>query len=143
VNWTQIALVSGSTTAYTNYTLAPATVYHYRLRGADATTNGPYTDPVVVSTHPPAPAPGDVTLTLVSNTSVKVAWSDTCSYESGFRIERSLDGVTWTQVGQVSANSTNITNFFLAAHTTYYYRVRAYDSTTNGAYSAVASISTP
>jgi hypothetical protein len=31
----------------------------------------------------------------------------------------------------------------LASRTTYYYRVRAYDSTTNGEYSAVALITTP
>jgi hypothetical protein len=143
VSWTQIALISGSTTAYTNYSLTPATVYQYRLRGADSSTNGSYTAPVSVSTNPPAPAPGNVALTLVSNTSVKVNWSDTCSYESGFRIERSIDGETWTQVGQISANSTSFTNVLLASRTTYYYRVRAYDSTTNGEYSAVALITTP
>lgn len=143
VLWTQVAQVSGTSTTWTNYSLAPATEYLYRVRGATSSINGPYSEPVAVQTLPPPPAPTNLTAIALNATSVRLTWTDNSSYESGFRVERSLDGVTWTQVGMVGANATAWNNYSLAAHTTYHYRVRAIEGLTYGPYSESVSVSTP
>jgi subtilisin family serine protease len=142
-NWAQVAVVSATTTTWTNSSLLPSTQYFYRLRATAGTTDGPYSGAVAATTLDAPSPPVNVTATALTATSVKLTWTDTCSYESGFKVERSLDGVTWTQVAVLVANSTSWTNYSLTSKTTYYYRVRAYQSVTNGGYSAVVSVTTP
>jgi titin len=71
--------------------------------------------------------------------SITIAWDDNSTTETGFRIERSLDGTTnWTQIGTTGGSVTVYRDTGLAPSTTYYYRVRAYTSTENSDYSNVA-----
>jgi len=143
MNWTQVAQVGATATSYTNYYLPAGAQYWFRLRAAEGTTNGPYSDPVAVSTLAPPAAPGAVAAVVLTATSVRVSWTDLCAYETGYRVERSLDGVTWTQVALLAANTTSWTNYSLAAGTTYYFRVRAVEGSTFGAYSEVATVTMP
>jgi hypothetical protein len=60
------------------------------------------------------------------------------------RLERSLDGLSaWTQIAAMGANVTGYADTGLAAGTTYYYRVRAFDTYTSSNYSNVAQATTP
>jgi titin len=71
-----------------------------------------------------------------------VDWADG-PRESGYRIERSVDGdAGWTSIGTVSANVTSVADFGLTAGTTYYYRVFATNAAGDSAASSVASATT-
>lgn len=70
-----------------------------------------------------------------------VAWDINSTGELGFNIERSTDGTTFTQVATVAAGVNSYTDLNLASGT-YWYRVRAFNSTTYSAYSNVASTQT-
>ena len=67
------------------------------------------------------------------------AWQDNATTEQYYRIERSTDGVTFTEVGIVIANATSWTNWWVPAGT-YHYRVRASTGTIYSSYSNVAQI---
>lgn len=71
-----------------------------------------------------------------------VSWDDNSTSETGFKIERSTDGVTFVKVGTVGANVTTFTDSGVANSTTYSYRVAAYDANTTSAYSNVTSVTT-
>jgi len=71
-------------------------------------------------------APTGLTATAVSHTQINLAWTDNSTNETGFRIERSPDNVTFTEIGTVGANTTAYQDTGLSAFTTYYYRVRSY-----------------
>ena len=58
------------------------------------------------------------------------------------KVERSLDGTTFTQIATVGRGVATFVNTGLAPTTTYYYRVRAYNASGNSAYSNVASTKT-
>jgi len=84
-------------------------------------------------------APSDLVLTVLSSTSIKLDWTNNSENAEGVSIERSADGVTYIEIATVAVNTATYTNTGLTANTGYYYRIRAYKSTTYSDYSAVSS----
>lgn len=95
----------------------------YGLPYAGNATAGPITDIWITSLA----APSNLTATAVSRSQINLSWVDNTSSESGFQIERSTDGTTFTQIATVGVNVTTYANTGLLRNKTYYYRVRAYD----------------
>ena len=93
-------------------------------------------------TPTPPSAPNGLTATTVSSAQINLAWNDLSYDEDGFRIERSLDGAAFAEIGTVGANVTVFSDEGLAASTTYWYRVRAYNAAGNSAYSNTANAAT-
>ena len=71
--------------------------------------------------------------------SLVVSWRDNASDESGYRVERSRDGVSYLQVSQLGANAASYTDSGLSAGSAYYYRVYAFNGNGSSAYSNVAA----
>lgn len=93
-----------------------------------------------------APAtPTGLTAAAVSASQINLSWTDNSGIEDSFKIERALaSGGPWTEIASVTANVKTFSNTGLSGGTTYYYRVRAYNSVYgNSAYSGVASATTP
>jgi len=92
---------------------------------------------------PPA-APSNLTATAASSSQINLSWTDNSNNEDGFRIER-CQGVgcaNFAEITTVGANATSYSNTGLTASTAYQYRVRAYSSPGNSAYSNIASATT-
>ncbi|MCM3873211.1 MAG: PA14 domain-containing protein [Pyrinomonadaceae bacterium] len=87
-------------------------------------------------------APSNLTANAVSSSQINLAWTDNANNETGFRIERSTNGATFTEIATVPANATSYNSTGLAGSTTYFYRVRATNSAGNSAYSNTASATT-
>lgn len=78
-------------------------------------------------TPPPIPnAPTALTFSSVGTVSMVLNWVDNASAESGFRIFRSLDGVSYTLISQVAPNTTGYSATGLSASTLYYWKVLAF-----------------
>ena len=138
--FTQIATVGASVASYSNTGLSAATTYYYRVRAYNATGNSGYSNTANATTADVPPAvPTALTATAVSSSQINLAWTQNSGNETGFKIERSGDNVTFAQVATVGANVVTYSNTGLSGNTTYYYRVRAYNSAGNSAYSNTAS----
>ena len=74
----------------------------------------------------------------------RVMWVDNATNEAGFKIERK-QGTSgrYSQIATVSANTTSYGDANLSPSTTYCYRVRAYNSAGNSAYSSEVCATTP
>ena len=74
---------------------------------------------------------------------IDLAWVDNSDNESGFKIERSADGVNFTQIALTSANAVSYSDLTVSANTLYYYRIRATNVIGDSNYSNTANATTP
>jgi hypothetical protein len=104
-----------------------------------------HTEVVVVPCAPLLPtAPGSLSANPVSSSQINLSWQDRSSNESGFKIERSFSlSSGFSQIAVVGENATSYSNIGLAPSTTYYYRVRAYNSSGDSGPSNTSSATTP
>ncbi|HEY4491896.1 MAG TPA: fibronectin type III domain-containing protein, partial [Acidobacteriota bacterium] len=142
--FSQIATVAANTTSYSDSGLAAGSTYFYRVRAYNSGGNSPYsnTDSAATPGNLPA-APSNLIASAVSKSQINLSWLDNSNNEQGFRIERSTNGNSFTLIATVGSGVTSFANTGLKANKTYYYRVRAYNSAGNSAYSNVASAKTP
>lgn len=77
------------------------------------------------SAAPNAPTNLTATVSAIQGLQVQLSWTDNSNNENAFKIERSTDGVNFTQLAVSSVNSTSYTDTMVVSGTTYYYRVRA------------------
>jgi titin len=124
--------------------LSASTQYWYRVRAYNSTGPSAYSAPATATTQsPPLPtAPTNLGAAAVSSSQINLSWTDNASNETGFRLERSPNGTTFTEIATPGANVTTYADTGLSASTQYWYRVRAYNSTGPSAYSAPASATT-
>jgi pectate lyase len=91
------------------------------------------------STPPPATPPAAPTAlsAVAGKRKITLTWSDNSNNETGFKVERSTDGVLFTQIA--TTTSATYTNGILTTGATYHYRVRAYNAAGDSAYSNFAT----
>lgn len=87
-------------------------------------------------TAPPA-APTGLTATGVDGPATDLAWTDKSAVEDGYQVLRATDGVTFTAVADLPANSTSYHDGGVSSTTTYWYHVRAKK---DGGFSDVSNI---
>jgi fibronectin type 3 domain-containing protein len=119
-SWTQVGDVRSGTTA-TVADLTAGTAYSFRVKAV-----GPGGDslPSATLARTTLPAKPAVTVTASTSTSVALSWTNVVG-ETGYKIERSLDGSTWTQVATTGVNVVTYNATGLTANTQYQFRVKA------------------
>jgi len=139
-NTTLVTTTAAGATSYTNTGLASDTIYYYRVRATNAAGDSGNSNVANARTLPSIPVPpSGLTVSPLSSTSLRIDWTDASSNENTFKLERSLDGTTFTQIATPAANSTSHTDTGLAPDTTYYYRIRATNTGGDSAYSNIGN----
>ncbi|MGZ8189407.1 MAG: fibronectin type III domain-containing protein [Methylosarcina sp.] len=142
-----VGTVAGNTTNYNDNGLTAGTAYSYRVRATNNGSKSAYSNTATattsLATRPAAPK----TLTAVagSDKQVSLSWSDQSNNQTGFNIERCSGRFcsNFTQIASVSENAVSWSDTTVTSGGSYRYRVRAYNSTGNSAYSNIASITVP
>lgn len=81
-------------------------------------------------------APSGLFSSFTYTSSIGLYWTDNSSDESDFRIERQLNGGTWSEVGTTGSNVTTFTDSSISGAGTYTYRVKACNSASCSGWSA-------
>jgi agmatine deiminase len=100
-----------------------------------------FTAGVAIPTPPAAPTGLAVNATACNQ--MDLAWTDNSNNEDGFKIERSLNGTTFTLIATTGANATTYSDMTVAENTAYWYRISATNSIGDSSYSNTASATTP
>jgi len=145
------ARVAANVTTYSDSgRFKPNTTYRFIVRAFRGDVFSETSDVAVATTDqvPPA-APWGLTARTISVTRIEVVWVDGSKNEQGFNIERKTsDSGGWSQITQIGANPDSggtlcaFNDSGLSANTTYYYRVQAFNSAGNSAYSNEDSATT-
>ena len=140
--WLSVATTNSGDTNYVDGGLEAGTTYFYRVVAVTDSGTAPPSD--VVSATTSAPPLVATTLTCSSTTSdaIDLSWTDVDG-ESGYRIERSTDGVSdWTTIATTGQDVTLYTDAGLSPSTTYFFRVFAKNDAGDSPASNVASATT-
>jgi titin len=144
-NFVEITTTAPGATSYPNTGLNPGITYYYRVRASNANGFSNYSNTASATTpgggSVPA-APSGLTNTAVSSSQINLAWTDNSSNEDGFKIERSSDGTSFSQVGTVGVNVRTFSSTGLQRNRRYWHRVRAYNAVGNSAYSNTVNVRT-
>ncbi|MEO8609366.1 MAG: hypothetical protein ABI690_15850, partial [Chloroflexota bacterium] len=113
--------------------------------GDDSQNSADYNDPcqdVFVAQNPliALKPPTNFVATALSTTSIKLAWTDAAN-ETEYRLEHSTDGVSWTEIQTLPANTITFTDSGLTCASTHYYRIRSYDGSLSRYSSYTAPVS--
>jgi hypothetical protein len=141
--FTMIAALGANATTHVDTMVSPSTAYDYRVRATSAAGNSAYSNTASVTTPVGPAAPSALVATAASTSQINLRWTDNASNETGFKITRSLNGTSFTQIATVGANATTYSDTGLARNKRYYYRVGATNANGDSAYSNVASAKTP
>lgn len=153
-NYTHMFTVSSTSPANTDsFVLPPGTsgTIYIRVEDTDQTPGNRTRDTVFIdhlyilaesaSGDPPA-APGALVATSAGASVINLSWADNSGDESGFGIERSGDGVNFSQVGTATTDATAYADTGLSPDTTYWYRVSAFNAAGYSGYSNTDSATT-
>lgn len=134
-SYAQIATVGANVNGYQDTGLTASVNYCYRVRAASDVGDSAYSEEACAVAMPKPEAATGLRAVAVSTTQINLFWNDNSSIESGFKIERRTGSGGYTQIAVVGANAVTYSHTGLTAATTYYYRVRAYNSSGDSAYS--------
>ncbi|GAI05759.1 unnamed protein product, partial [marine sediment metagenome] len=141
IDYTQIYTATANAIAWSDTGLDPETEYFYRVCAYNANGNSlPWSTDSATTFPPPAPdAPSNLTAIGVSTSQIDLAWTDNSGNETGFKIERSPDDITYAEIGTVLADVTTYESTGLNPETEYFYRVCAFNAGGDSEYSNTES----
>jgi hypothetical protein len=162
-NWLTIAVLPADSTSYKDIGLPPNTEFSYRVHAINGAPtfggppnsinpsgspgNGTTSDNSNVAsgtTLPTTPsAPTNLTATVVSFNEIDLVWTDNAQSATGYVVEQSLDGLTWTPIATLSGNATSYQNVGLSGSTGYQYQVFAVNGIVSSSMSNSVSTTTP
>lgn len=92
----------------------------------------------LITVTPTLTAPTNLAAASIMSRRIDLSWADNSGNESGFKIERSNNGSSFSQIATVGANVTTFSDTKRPSGRTYYYRVRSFNNTNNSGYSNMA-----
>jgi uncharacterized protein (TIGR02145 family) len=135
----QIIADKVKTKAYLDTALLVTQSYTYKISALAGTNESSPTDTVQIQTI--FPAPTNLSAQALDDQRIKLTWTDNCSFETGYQIERN-SGNGFQQIAHLGSNATLYTDSGLNYGTSYQYRVRAYTSQNVSEYATLNSATT-
>jgi predicted phage tail protein len=141
VTFSLLASVPADTTTYTDLAVQAGGTYDYRVAAVNLGGASTYAGPVSVTLEGPQPpaAPSGLEANAEDIPAIDLAWVDNSLDETGFVIERATDGVTFSLLANVPADTTAYTDLAVLGGYTYTYRVAAVSANGSSAYSEPAA----
>jgi fibronectin type 3 domain-containing protein len=139
----KIGSANAGETTFSNMGLTASTAYFYRVCAVNEAGSSAYSNVASATTQksPPA-APAKLIASAVSASQINLSWN-AAKDATGYTIERaeSANG-EFKKIGSANVKETKFSNMGLAASTTYFYRVCAFNEAGSSEFSNVANATT-
>jgi hypothetical protein len=153
----QVGTVGAGVTSWIDSSVGGSTQYTYRIKAYNNVGDSAYTNESTATTPAGAAAapagsgvattvpngPWNLIASATSANSVALKWTSYSNNESGFKIERRAWSGSYQQVVTVGAGVTSWTDSSVGGSTQYTYRVKAYNSLGDSAYTNESTAATP
>lgn len=130
-----IETTGANATSFSDTGLSAATGYVYRVYAYNASGNSSYSNESTGMTNAAPTAPSNLSLTVVSSTVIDLTWTDNSGNETGYKVERAVNGGAFSEIVTLGANVESYQNTGLSPETSYTYRVLAYNGSVSSDYS--------
>ena len=142
-NWIEIATAADNAITYSDSGLTAGTPFFYRVAAYNQNGSSVFSNTADAATEEvPPESPTNLDAAASSYTQIDLSWLDISSNETGFKVERSDDGNSWSEIAALPGNSTNFSDSTASSGATYNYRVFSYNSAGPSGYSNIAAAST-
>jgi subtilisin family serine protease/fibronectin type 3 domain-containing protein len=142
--FTEITSLPANTITFSDKNVDASKIVYYRIRAQNCLGNSAYSN-IASSTSSSVPpnAPSNLVIIGRSSSSVALKWQDNSGNETGFKIERGTNASgPFTEIAVATINATGYMDNNIVTTVTYYYRVRAANSSGNSDYSNIAVAAT-
>ena len=142
--WEEIASVENNVSEHSDFNLTAGASYDYRIASFNEIGNSVWVTilGVQISDGPPD-APVDLSAQGISSSEIQLNWTDNSFNENGFIVELGqTDSGEWIEVDSMGANFTTLIIDMLDPETEYNFRVCAFNTDGNSAFSNEADGST-
>jgi hypothetical protein len=86
--------------------------------------------------------PENLVAKTISDSQINLSWTDKSNNEQGFKIERSTNNTTFSQIAVAGIDSNNYPDSGLIPGTRYYYRIKSYNAIGDAGYTIVVNATT-
>ncbi|MCU0600442.1 MAG: fibronectin type III domain-containing protein [Desulfobacterales bacterium] len=133
--WEDLVEKSANSTTHTVSGLSPNTTYAFKVRAFNDSSKSDYSAcssaKTSAETSSTINAPSNLAAKAKSSSQIVIGWKDNSTNETGFKIERKSGGCdsanAWEDVAEKPVNSTSHTVSGLNPNTTYAFKVKAFD----------------
>lgn len=123
-----IKTLDSDATGWYNSNLNPNAAYAYRIKAVSQNNSSLYSNEATADKLT-INAPYNLKYSIVSMTELRLTWEDNSNMETGYIIERKAGyNGTWFEIDSIEADSTSYNVKGLQSGTTYFFRVKAYNS---------------
>ncbi|MFA6232961.1 MAG: fibronectin type III domain-containing protein [Bacteroidota bacterium] len=140
--WTPHDTLQADTGEWIVTGLTAVTDYSFRVKAVRNTYSSTYSNTAQARTKAFLPAPLNLAATVLNPNEVRLNWQDNSSGETGFEVERRLDGEDWLLLLTTAANEVTYTAGGLLPDTTYTFRVRSVGDNAASAWSNEVTVGT-
>ena len=140
------ATLPADSVGYVDTTVVAGNLYEYRVAATNAVGTSDYSNTAQVDMTAAAPtAPSGLNASVVSATQVDLAWADNATTETGYVVERSVDGGAFAVIATLAADAASYSDLTVTAGHSYAYQVAATNGVGQSDHSnqATASITVP
>ena len=140
-----VATALANSTVYTDTTVGSATAYRYRVVAFNVSGGTASNIRTAITPAGPKPAaPTVLTALQQALTSIRLTWTDNATNETGFVVERGVNGSAYSPVTTVArrtgVGSVSYNNITVTVGNTYAYVVKAVNGIWSSSYSNVATV---
>ena len=137
--WQKLGEVVQVTTLTAKYNFQAGKTYSFRIQAAADQNRSEYG--ITQAAAAAFAAPSELSVSFPADTMAELTWKDNSSYETGFEIEMSTDGLNYSLAKTADANTVSAgIGYNYEAGKTYSFRVRATSVANKSGYSNVADL---